>query len=189
MALAAQLTSVYEHFSQAAPKPALDLIAGVTSDFQASYKPSSAIQVGDSLPEFRLSDAAGKEVSSADLLTQGPLLIAFYRGSWCPYCNIELAAFQKHLDDFKAKGVTLVAISPELPDTSLSTVEKNELKFPVLSDVGNKLAKQLGILFAQPEKMRPFFASHGLDFKTRNGDESLEVWFRLQRWGCLLLTD
>ena len=175
MALAAQLNSVFERFSQAGPKPVFDLVTGVASDFKASYKPSLAIQVGDSLPEFRLSDATGKEVNSADLLTQGPLLIAFYRGNWCPFCNLELAAFQKHLDDFKAKGVTLVAISPELPDTSLSTIEKNELKFPVLSDVGNKLAKQLGIVFAQPERMRPFFASHGTDFKTRNGDDSLEV--------------
>ena len=79
---------------------------------------------------------------------------------------------QKHLDEFKAKGVALVAITPELPDTSLSTIEKHQLKFPVLSDVGNDFAKKLGILFQQPDSMRPVFKTMGFDLATRNGDDS-----------------
>ncbi|TVY86295.1 hypothetical protein LAWI1_G007682, partial [Lachnellula willkommii] len=89
--------------------------------------------------------------------------------------NIALRALQAHLPALQRKSTTLVAISPELPDTSLSTVEKNELQFPVLSDVGNKLARELGIVFEQPEEMRAVFDGFGHDFMRRNGDESLVV--------------
>jgi peroxiredoxin len=140
------------------------------------YKPKeSIIHVGDTLPSFDLTDAVGKPVSSADLLAKGPILITFYRGSWCPFCNLALKALQKHLDEFQAKGVSLVAISPELPDTALSTMEKNELKFQVLSDVGHKYARQLGIVWQMPDNLRPVFEKLGHDLITRNGDDSFEV--------------
>jgi len=175
MSLAAELSSFSDNFYKTAPPPVSSTIKTVTENFKKSYDPKSAIQVGEPFPAFRLQNALGKEVASHDLLSQGPLVIAFYRGEWCPYCNLELRALQKHLDEIKAKGVNLVAISPELPDTSLTTTEKNELSFPVLSDVGNKLTKQLGILFEQPEVMGGLFKQFGTDMKKRNGDESLEV--------------
>jgi len=175
MALAAQLNGVTEQFKKVFPKPVQDALLGATNDFVASYDPKSAIQVGDKLPEFKLSNAVGSEVSSTELLAKGPLLITFYRGEWCPFCNLALAAMQKHLDEFQARGVTLVAISPELPNNTVSTVEKNALKFPVLSDVGNKYAKELGIVFQQPDSLRPFFAGAGHDLKARNGDDSFAV--------------
>ena len=173
MALAAQLQATYDGFHSSVPQHFSDLIKGTTSDFKESYRPESAIKVGAAFPGFRLQDARGKETTNADL--HGATLFAFYRGGWCPYCNLELAALQRHLPAFQAKGVNLVAISPELPDTSLSTTEKNELQFTVLSDVGNKLAKQMGILFPMPESMRALFDANGLDMKARNGDDSLEV--------------
>jgi peroxiredoxin len=175
MSLANQLSSVFDNFQQNAPALVKGPIITAKANFQASYQPALAIQVGDTLPEFRLSDAVSNEVTSDSLLSQGPLLITFYRGGWCPFCNLALAAMQKHLDEFKAKGVTLAAISPELPNESLSTTEKHALKFPVLSDVGNKFAKQLGILFPQPDILRPVFDKFGHDLKTRNGDDSFEV--------------
>jgi peroxiredoxin len=175
MSLADQLSTFYNDFQQKAPASITKPINTANADFAASYQPASAIQVGDTIPEFALSDAVGNEVTSASLLAQGPLLITFYRGEWCPFCNLALVAMQKHLDEFKAKGVTLVAISPELPNQSLSTTEKHALKFPVLSDVGNKLAKQLGILFAQPDILRPVFENLGNNLKERNGDDSFEL--------------
>jgi len=175
MSLAAQLDAVLSNFETNAPSNITGPIIKVNQDFQKEFQPAKAIQVGDSFPPFSLSNALGKEVTFAELIANGPLLITFYRGEWCPYCNLALHAMQKHLEEFQAKGVTLVAISPELPNQSLSTTEKNQLKFPVLSDVQNKLAKQLGILFAQPEAMRPIFKNFGLDFVARNGDDSLEV--------------
>lgn len=101
--------------------------------------------------------------------------ITFYRGTWCPFCNLALAHLQKHLAEFEAKGVTLVAISPELPDTSLSESEKRGLKFPVLSDAGNAYARKLGIVWKQPDSLRPVFDSFGHNLPKRNGDDSLEV--------------
>ncbi|EXJ88984.1 hypothetical protein A1O3_02048 [Capronia epimyces CBS 606.96] len=175
MSLAAQLNAVQSGFEANAPAHMKAPIIKANQEFQRTYDPSKAIQVGDTLPSFKLSNAVGKEVTLAELLSNGPLLITFYRGEWCPFCNLALAALQKHIEELRAKGVTLIAISPELPSQSLSTSEKNNLKFQVLSDVQNKLAKQLGILFAQPEYLRPVFETFGHDFKARNGDASLEV--------------
>jgi peroxiredoxin len=139
------------------------------------FKNQTTIKVGDTLPSFALSDALGKEVTSDELLKKGPLLITFYRGDWCPFCNLALRSLQLNLDKLQAKGVTLVAISPQLPNTSLSTAEKNELKFPVLSDIGNKFARKLGIIFPMPDSMRPTFKAFGHDLVERNGDDSFEV--------------
>jgi peroxiredoxin len=175
MALSEELDSLYIAVHQKMPPEVSKIIKSSTADFKASYDLKSATQVGQPLPTFKLQDAVGKEVSSADLLAQGRLLISFYRGEWCPFCNLEIATLQKHLSEFKARGVTLVAISPELPDTSLSMTQKHDLKFPILSDVGNRLAAQMGILFPQPEELKKAAVALGIDFKARTGDESMTV--------------
>jgi len=176
MALAPQLDAVYSNFIAKAPAAVTEPIIAASSNLKASYDPSSAIQVGDKLPEFVLKNSASKEVSSSDLLAEGPLLITFYRGGWCPFCNIALRGLQLHLDSFKSKGVTLVAITPQLPDNSLSTAEKNALSFPVLSDIGNKYAKELGILWAMPDSLRPTFKDYFQnDLQKLNGDDSFAV--------------
>jgi peroxiredoxin len=175
MAIAAELNSVYTNFHANGPKPITTVIKKTTDDFIATFNPANAIQVGDKLPAFKLSDATGKEVDSADLLANGPLLINFYRGNWCPFCNIALKGYQDKLEEITAKGAIFIAISPELPDESLTTKEKLELKFTVLSDKGNVFAKKLGILFQQPEEMKSVLGTLGVDFKARNGDDSLVV--------------
>ena len=175
MSLAPQLSAVYDNFQKNAPAQISQTINTANSDFEHAFKNQSIIKVGDKLPSFTLSDALGKEVTSNELLNNGPLLISFYRGEWCPFCNLALRSLQLNLGNFQAKGVTLVAISPELPNTSLSTIEKNELKYPVLSDVGNKYARQLGIIFPMPDSMRPTFKAFGHDLVARNGDDSFEV--------------
>ncbi|KAH8671810.1 thioredoxin-like protein [Tricladium varicosporioides] len=175
MALAPELTAVFDKFHQIAPESVTGPIDKSITDFKATFDPSKAIQVGDTLPAFSLSNALGEAVTSNSLLSKGPLLITFYRGEWCPYCNVALHAMQKQLDTFSAKGVTLVAISPQLPDQSLSTAEKNSLKFPVLSDVGNNFAKKLGILFKMPGELDPILKQFGTDVARSNGDDSLVV--------------
>lgn len=114
-------------------------------------------------------------MTSKELLERGPLLITFYRGDWCPFCNLALRSLQSHLAQFNAKGVTLVAITPELPNTSISTKEKNELQFEVLSDVGNAYATKLGLLFQQPDELRPIFDNFGHDLKKWNGDDNFAL--------------
>ncbi|OQD84376.1 hypothetical protein PENANT_c013G05144 [Penicillium antarcticum] len=175
MALTKELSTTYNQFLETAPKEVSSIITDAVGNFKNIYDPARAIQPGGAFPQFQLSGATGNKVSLNDLLAKGPILVSFYRGEWCPFCNLELRALQAHLDDFGKRGVTLVAISPELPDQSLSTSEKLSLKFPVLSDVNNELAKQLGILFAQPEPMRTVFGKFGVDWNKRYGNDQLEA--------------
>ncbi|MCJ1250911.1 hypothetical protein MMC30_008139 [Trapelia coarctata] len=175
MSLAAQLSAVSSNAQKTLPPQTYDLFTSSRNDFIASFHPGSAIQVGNTLPPFSMPDALGNEVSSASLLAEGPILLTFYRGEWCPFCNRALCALQQHVPFYNAKGVTLVAVSPELPNTSLSMVEKHALTFPVLSDVGNKLAKELGLLSVQPDGFRANFKARGLDMMERTGSEELGV--------------
>lgn len=146
-----------------APKEVLEMIESGLNLVQTKFGTlDGVIQVGSKMPAFTLSDATGTPVSSSSLLAKGPLLITFYRGNWCPYCNIALHALGERLDEIHAQGVELAAISPELPDTSLTTQEKNELKYLVLSDEGNAFARKLGIVWKQPETLRPLFESRNV---------------------------
>ncbi|ETN39594.1 uncharacterized protein HMPREF1541_05820 [Cyphellophora europaea CBS 101466] len=178
MSLSEELSKVYDIFHTTAP-PALTVpVRDATSSIKAAFDPSKAIQPGHQFPSFSLDDANHHTVTSESLLSKGPLLITFYRGSWCPFCNLTLRAYQQHLQAFRKRGVQFVAITPELPDTSISSVEKQELEYPVLSDVGCKLARQLGIVWAQPDTMRPIFDHLGVDWDKDYGNgasERLEV--------------
>ncbi|KAK1814978.1 hypothetical protein LTR12_010591 [Friedmanniomyces endolithicus] len=175
MALATQLANVLDGFNRDAPTHVKDPINTARSEVVTTFPRSAAIQPGATLPSFSLANASGGQTTSAELLAKTPILITFYRGGWCPFCNLALHDLQVNLEAFKAKGVTLVAISPELPDESLSMAEKNELKFIVLSDVGNKFARQLGIVWKQPGTMDAALKAIGTDLKQHNGDDSLEV--------------
>ena len=108
---------------------------------------TSAKQVGDVAPNFNLNNAKSESVSLSDVLKEGPVIVNWYRGGWCPYCNMTLQALQQELPHYKSHGAQLIAITPELPDNSLTTREKNELEFEVLSDIGNQVAKKYGIVF------------------------------------------
>ncbi|MGD1940972.1 MAG: peroxiredoxin-like family protein [Leptolyngbyaceae cyanobacterium] len=134
-----------------------------------------SLKVGDVIPSVTLPNALGESVAVQDLLKAGPVVIAFYRGGWCPYCNMELRALQQVLPAIKAQGAQLVAIAPETPDNSLSTQEKNDLAFEVLSDVGNQVAREFGLVFTLPEYLRPLYQSFGIDLEAYNGDSSFEL--------------
>jgi peroxiredoxin len=175
MSLQTSLESAYADFQKAAPQPVLDTFSAGITELKTTFDPAKAIQPGQAFPAFTLPSATGTPISSADLLSKGPLLISFYRGEWCPFCNLELRALQKLLPELKARNVSLVAISPQLPDASLSTAEKNALEFPVLSDVRNKLARELGIVWTQPKGFGPIFQGFGVDWEKSYGDELLEV--------------
>jgi peroxiredoxin len=126
-------------------------------------------QVGDRAPAIVLPDAHGRSFDVKSLLAKGPVVVTFYRGGWCPYCNLELKAYQSLLPRFAAAGAGLVAISPEKPDDTVSTAEKNALTFPVLSDVGQSVGKAFGIVYAFTDELRAVYDGFKLDIPARNG--------------------
>jgi peroxiredoxin len=138
--------------------------------------PADSIKAGDMLEPFTLDDASGAAVSLDELVESGPAVIVFYRGGWCPYCNLALRTYQQELlpqlADFAAR---LVAISPQPPDESLSTIEKAALEFTVLSDPGSRLADRLGIAFEQADDVLAAQRTLGLDLTKVNAEGAVRL--------------
>jgi peroxiredoxin len=135
-----------------------------------------ALKAGELAPGFTLPDATGKPVSLSERLRDGPLVLKFYRGGWCPYCNLELRAYQQALALLRSLGAQLLAVSPEAPDNSLSTIEKNSLAFPVLSDAGGSVAAAYRLAFRLSDELKEIYRSRGRDLAQWNdGDWTLPV--------------
>ncbi|GLV60531.1 alkyl hydroperoxide reductase [Dictyobacter sp. S3.2.2.5] len=134
-----------------------------------------ALKEGERVEDFTLPNALGRPVTLSHLLKEGPVVINFYRGSWCPYCNLELRAYQQALPQLRALGASLVAVSPQTPDSSLTMAEKSGLTFPVLSDVGNRVARRFGLVFTIDEAVRAAHQQMGADLPAFNGDQSWEL--------------
>lgn len=164
--------------------PLLVCAAGVSTEtgekelysLSAKIAARRALKKGDVAPDFVLPNSQGDDVALHALLNKGSVVIAFYRGAWCPYCNRELRALQNNLEDIQKKGATLVAISPQKPDFSLSTAERRNLTFEVLSDVGNKVARKFKLTYKMPVVERVFFHATGhRSLEKYNGDDSYEL--------------
>ena len=143
-----------------------------TAELTASGQAGRALRVGDRAPDFILPGPDGKPVSSAALLARGPLIVTFYRGVWCPYCNMELQALQEALPNIEAAGASLVAISPENAANSRKSVRQNELSFPILSDKGNEVAAAFGLRFRLPDEIIAIYKGFGNDLSLINGEAS-----------------
>jgi peroxiredoxin len=129
----------------------------------------TALQVGDRAPAIALTDQHGARFDVAPLLAKGPVVVTFYRGGWCPFCNLELKAYQAQLPRILAAGASLVAISPEKPDDTVETASKNALAFPVLSDVGQSVGRAFGVVYAFTAEVRTAYDGFKLDIPARNG--------------------
>jgi peroxiredoxin len=154
-------------------KPSLDRLARMqraTEELIASGQAQRAKKAGDAAPEFTLLDPDGKPVASRELLAKGPLVISFYRGVWCPYCNLELQALQQALPEITARGASLVAISPQTAPNSRKSQRDNKLGFPILSDVKSEVANAFGIRFALPDYLVEVYAGFGNDLPKINDD-------------------
>ena len=173
--LSDQLQETQNAFKQNKPSETVDVMATATAELEASGILANSLEVGNQAPDIELPDATGKAVKRSSLLANGPVVITFYRGQWCPYCNLEIRAFQQLLPNFQQANAQVVAISPELPDNALSITEKHELAFPVLSDVGNTGARDYGLVFALAESLRPLYKGFGIDIPVSNGDNSFEL--------------
>lgn len=130
-----------------------------------------ALKEGDKIPEFQLKNAVGETIKIYDILSKGPVIINFYRGAWCPYCNLEIAAYQEILPEIKERGAQLVAISPEVPDITMTLKEKHALEFEILSDTDNLVAKQFGLVFQLEDKLIALYKKMGIDLvKSQEND-------------------
>ena len=134
-----------------------------------------ALKEGAQAPDFILPDARGNAVRLSHLLAQGPVVMTFYRGQWCPYCHLALRAYQHALPHLQAKGASLLAISPQTPDHSRALAEKLELTFALLSDRGNQVARQFGLVFTIDEAVRGAHKQVGADLPMFNGDTSWDL--------------
>lgn len=144
-----------------------------TRELIASGAAGKALKVGDKAPAFTLKDAEGASHSSADLLARGPLIVTFYRGVWCPYCNFDLQAIQAALPEFESRGAQLVAISPQTAPNSRRSQRENHVSFPILSDPGNEVAAAFGIRFKLPDYLAELYKNvFKNDLAVANGEAS-----------------
>lgn len=155
--------------------PTKDMLATMhrgTAELIASGQADRALKAGDKAPSFALNDPDGNPVESAALLAKGPLVISFYRGVWCPYCNLELQALQEVLPEVTARGASLVAISPQTAPNSRKSQRQNKLDFPILNDTKSEIAHAFGIRFALNDELVALYKGFGNDLPVFNADPS-----------------
>ncbi|RTZ49853.1 AhpC/TSA family protein [Chryseobacterium arthrosphaerae] len=172
--LAKQIEQLNQELSSQLPQEVINAFGKSVDDLKTKNMEDRCIQPGEKMPEFLLPNATGKMIDSNDILKKGKMILAFYRGSWCPYCNLELKFLQDNLSRIKDKNAVLIAVSPQTPDHSLSMAEKNKLGFEVLSDQNNDFAKKLGIVFQLQDFVLPYYRNLGINLSEfNNNDENL----------------
>jgi peroxiredoxin len=167
--LNAELRTFYEARQQQIPAEIRAIMQRAGQGLADSGQADRALTAGDKAPRFSLPSAAGQTLSLDALLAEGPVVLTFYRGAWCPYCNIALRSLQQHHDAITARGARLVAVSPQVPDESLTLTEKHDLAFDVLSDIGSDTAKQYGLTFDLPDDLAAVYDKLGFDLQRVNG--------------------
>jgi len=155
-----------------APANVVEIMHKATADLIASGQADRALKTGGRAPKFTLPDTHGRLVSSADLLARGPLVLTFYRGIWCPYCNMDLQAIEAAADEIRALGASLVAISPQTAPNRRKSERENELSFPILSDHGNAVADEFGLRYRLPDELIAVYKSFVNDLTIGNGEDS-----------------
>jgi peroxiredoxin len=143
-----------------------------TADLIASGQADRALKAGARAPEFTLPDAHGVLIGSANLLGRGPLVLTFYRGIWCPYCNMDLQAIEAVAGEIRGLGASLVAISPQTAPNRRKSERENALSFAILSDHGNAVANLFGLRFRLPDDLIALYKGFGNDLTIGNGEDS-----------------
>lgn len=173
--LAEQTRALTEQFLGQVPAEVQRTIADAFAEIMESEIAADAKNVGDRAPYFQLPSTSGKHLALSDALAKGPVVLSFYRGGWCPYCNLEFKALHAHLPRIRELGAELIAVAPESAEHTAQTRSNNALDFELLSDHGNKVTRDYGLLMHVPERMRPLYEQWGLDVPAHNGDDSYEL--------------
>jgi peroxiredoxin len=158
--------------TEMAPPEMLAVMHRVTDELIASGQAERALKAGDRAPAFTLPDPDGKLVSSQDLLAKGPLVVTFYRGAWCPYCNLDLQALEEARPEIEGRGASLVAVSQQTAANSRKSQHSNKLGFPIVGDKGGELAAKFGIRWRLPEDLQAIHKQLGADLVAFNGEDS-----------------
>jgi peroxiredoxin len=172
MSLQEKLDAFKADFESKAPKQAVEVMRRATAELIASGQAAQALKTGAVAPAFTLPEAEGGSVASSDLLTRGPLVLSFYRGVWCPYCNIELAALQEAWPAIQATGAQLVSISPQSLANGRKAKLDKQIAFPMLSDAGGRVADAFGLRFRLPDDLIDLYRGFGVDLPLINEDRS-----------------
>ena len=177
MSLQAQLDAFKADFEAgkppySVPRSVIETMHRATAELIASGAAQRAKKAGDIAPSFSLQNPEGNEVSSDALLRKGPLVVSFYRGVWCPYCNMELQALEAAKPAFDRYGASLLAISPQTASNSRKSMRQNKLTFPILSDVKGKIGAAFGLRFELPDYLIELYKSLKADLPAFNDDQS-----------------
>ncbi|RON57886.1 peroxiredoxin-like family protein [Pseudomonas frederiksbergensis] len=173
MTLQSKLDALKHEFeTRMAPPPVVEALHRAVAELIASGAPDRALKAGDAAPAFLLPDPDGEMVSSKELLAKGPLVLTFYRGVWCPYCNYDLQAMEEARHSIEALGATLVAVSQQTAANSRKSRRDNKLGFPILGDKGGDLAAAFGVRWNVPDYLQPIHKAVGADISVFNGEDS-----------------
>lgn len=168
MSLNVELNKISSEFNQITHFEALQAFERSIRETQESGL-VTGIREGEKAKDFTLKNHVGGDINLYDELEKGPVVLTFYRGSWCPFCNRQLKAYQEILSDIQELGAQLIAISPETPDNTLSMQEKNELEFQVLSDPRGIVSAKYNVLFDVPDYLKSAYEKIDIDLESFNG--------------------
>jgi peroxiredoxin len=172
MLLQDELDALRERCYESTPQHISRVRQEAIEDLVSSGIAERAVRAGDYAPRFRLRDPDGKSISSDDLLDRGPVLVVFYRGRWCPYCCLDLRAFEAVARDLRSTGVSIVAVSPQTASESGATERMHNLSFPCLVDMGGRVARAFGLRWRLSQELRAAELETGLDLAAVNGEPS-----------------
>ena len=167
-----QLENLLEQLPNMLPADKLAIFHRDADQLGNAYPPAFKLKPGDKAPDFVLPNAKGEQVSLSSELKRGKVVLTFYRGVWCPYCNLQLKMYQQILPQIRQAGARLVAVSPMTPDNSQAMIDSNALQFEVLSDAGNRVAQQYTSVIQNPKSSIQAMADLGYDFYSFNQEKS-----------------
>ena len=175
MTLGAKLLALQEASSGQIPEAAKQVMAAAEADLRERGLARSAVGVGRRSPLFELPDHTGKTIRMYEHLQNGPVVVVFYRGGWCPYCNLQLQAMEEVSATLAGLGATLLAVTPDRAAGTAETVGKHALSFPVLTEKGNRVARAFGLVFKLSPELDAIYREFGIDLAARNGSEKSEL--------------
>lgn len=154
------------------PAEVLETMARTTSELKDSGIENRVLRTGDRVPDFSLPNQHGEMRRFADFLADSTVVLNVYRGGWCPYCNFEMKALADALPEIEVTGARLVGMAPETPDHAQDTATRHNIDIEILSDAGNSVSEQFGLVFSLAEELRPIYLGAGLDIPAYNGDDT-----------------